>query len=201
MTIKPDKKLLTKIWLTLLTITSFVLIPMVSAHIIINIFDPQDADKLMPILWLVAAGLLAAMWIITIPVAILWVKHLSYQIKDDRIIIHKGILARIQQNIPFRAITDFMLYRSLYDRFLGTGVIRVQTAGQSANATGYEGQLSGLIDWESLHVELKNRLKKIHGGTSPTTVAGGGNDSEVSAIEKMLVELRKIRELLEKAQK
>ncbi|OPX33911.1 hypothetical protein B1H10_04785 [candidate division KSB1 bacterium 4484_188] len=80
---------------------------------------------------------------------------------QDRITIHKGILTKVQQNIPYRSITDFILHRSLYDRFLGLASIRVQTAGQSTTATGYEGNVAGLLNWEPLIQDLRGRVKSV----------------------------------------
>jgi len=133
------------------------------------------------------------MWIISIPVMILWIKNLSYSIEEDRIVIHKGILTKIKQNVPFRMITDFMLERTLYDRFLGIGSIKIQTAGQTQNSTGYEGKLSGLIDWERLHEKLRSDLSRIESGKANQTDSAKGD-----ALSEILLELKKISGILEK---
>ena len=83
-----------------------------------------------------------------------------YSIEEERITIYKGILTKMQQNIPYRAITDFMLHRSLYDRMLGLASIRIQTAGQTHSPTGYEGNLAGLINGDNLLGELRERVQK-----------------------------------------
>ena len=41
---------------------------------------------------------------------------------------HKGILTKVQKNIP----------------------IRIQTAGQTQTPTGYEGNIARIVDWEGL---------------------------------------------------
>ena len=138
------------------------------------------------------------MWGISAPIIILWIKNLSYYIEDDRITIYKGILTKQQQNIPYRAITDFILHRSLFDRFLGIGAIRIQTAGQSRTATGYEGQLSGLVEWDDLHQQLRGKLKPLHPIAEATTVAE--KTTPISSDEKLqqiLEELKAIRKVLE----
>ncbi len=138
------------------------------------------------------------MWIISIPIVILWIKNLSYQIEGDRISIRKGILTKVEQNIPYKAITDFMLHRSLYDRFLGIGSIKIQTAGQTQNTSGYEGKLAGLLEWSKLHQELQKKLETFHSEMSATTVTERkpvpvkGNEQQ-----QILLELRKIRKILE----
>ena len=129
----------------------------------------------------------------------MWVKNLKYFIESDRIRIHKGILTKIQQNIPYRAITDFQLHRSLYDRFLGIGSIRIQTAGQTQTPTGYEGNLAGLVDWNDQMIELRKFVKKFHGEYKDNEPI---NDpklySQGDVFEKMLYELKEIKTLLSK---
>jgi uncharacterized membrane protein YdbT with pleckstrin-like domain len=111
--------------------------------------------------------------------------------------IHKGIITKTKQNIPFRAVTDFILQRSLYDRILGIGSIKVQTAGQSQTNTAYEGNLVGLLDYDRLHDELREKIKVLHPISSenlqPKTT---GIDGEV--LEDILAELKQINRNLEK---
>jgi putative membrane protein len=159
MQIKPDKKLITKNWLTLLTTSVLIVIAGILCHILIPLSPKATSAQVGAIVWPIAIAAIVLMWLIGVPVVILWVKNLSYHIEDERVTIHKGILTKIQQNIPYRAVTDFMLHRSLYDRFLGLASIKIQTAGQGQSATGYEGKLSGLTDWDSLHAELRDKIK------------------------------------------
>ena len=131
---------------------------------------------------------------------ILWINNLEYLIKDERVMIYKGILTKIQKNIPYRAITDFVLHRSLYDRFLGIASIRIQTAGQSQSATGFEGNMAGLLEWDSLHKDLRGKLKKLHPvseslGTREMLKPTGEQDVQ----QEILSELKAIRKALEKS--
>ena len=117
----------------------------------------------------------------------------------ERITIYKGILTKVQQNIPYRAITDFILHRSLYDRFLNIGSIRIQTAGQSKTVTGYEGQLSGLAQWEDLHQQLRGKIKNLHPFADATAVAEKAAPvSTDNRLGEILEELKAIRKVLEK---
>ena len=125
------------------------------------------------------------MWLVAVPIIVLWHRNLSYAIEPQRIVIRKGILTRIQQNIPFSMVTDFRLQRSLYDRALGIGSIQVQTAGQGVTGTGYEGKLAGLESWGDLHEDLRGRIR----GTTVLT-----DDVDLGDI---LDEIREIRRVLE----
>lgn len=195
-TVKPDQKYYTKcVWVSL-TLSGMVILITAIAHLIINL---AGGDPLAPkVIWLVAAGIIGVIWIIIYPIVRLWVKNLSFTIYDDRITIFKGILTKRQQNIPFRAVTDFVLDRSIYDRVLGIGSIRIQTAGQSQSSTGYEGTLTGLVEYESLHEELRDEIKKLHPYSEALATREPDAVSSGRVLPRILEEVRAIREMMEK---
>ncbi len=195
MEIRPDKKLITKSWLTLITISILIVLFACVLLIIPTLDKDIDFTQFTYYLWLIIIGLILLMWIISAPIMLLWIKNLSYFIEDDKIVIKKGILTKIKQNIPFRMITDFMLERTLYDRWLGIGSIKIQTAGQTQNATGYEGKLSGLINWDELHEKLRSDLTKARSSTKEISESP---EVDKEALENILIELKKISSILEK---
>lgn len=193
--IKPDKKYYTKnIWMVI-TIIVLIVISVAVTNFIITLADGDPFAK--TVLWWIALGCVISMIVIVYPLSHLWIKNLSYIIREDRVTIHKGILTKTKQNIPYRAVTDFVLHRSLYDRFLGIGSIRVQTAGQSQTGTGYEGNLAGLLEYDNLHGELREKIKVLHptssGNIQPKTT---GTNNEI--LEDILDELKKINRNLDK---
>ena len=197
--IKPDKKLLTKQWLILLTLSILLLFLALLLQLLLPLDREVDARELAVSLWPIILVVITLKWIILVPILTIWIKNLKYILEEDRIIIHKGILTKLQKNIPYRAITDFVLHRSLYDRFLGIASIRIQTAGQSQNPTGYEGNMAGLIKWEELHRSLRNKIKSLH----PSSEALGLTEkeplpSDKEVLQKILDELKAIRRALEK---
>jgi uncharacterized membrane protein YdbT with pleckstrin-like domain len=130
-----------------------------------------------------------------------WVKNLQYFLGEERITIHKGFLTKIQQNIPYRAITDFMLHRSLYDRWLGTASLRIQTAGQSSSQAtlGYEGNLAGLVEWEDLPRDLREKVKEYHRTAYSNLPRDTGlRPGKEEILEQILQELKAVRKALEK---
>jgi len=195
-TIKPDKKLFTKTVWVLLTVSAFVLLGVSLVHLIIHIAggDPNAP----PIIWLIAAIAVIVMWLIAYPIAKLWIRNLAYVIQEDRITIQKGILTKTQQNIPYRSITDFILQRSLYDRILGIGSIRIQTAGQSQSPSGYEGNMAGLIEHERLHDQLRGKLRLLHPTSEALTTHEPVQKSTEQILDQMLQELKAIRKNTEK---
>ena len=198
MEIKPDRKLLIKQWFVLLTVSLFFVLVGIILQLLIPLKENVSSNQVSAILWPIVFGIILLLWVISVPIIILWIRNLAYHIQDDRISIHKGILTKVQKNIPYRAITDFMLHRSLYDRFLGIGSIRIQTAGQSQTATGYEGSLSGLIDYDTLHTELRKKIKMLHPISESITTHEIGNKSDEKVLIQILEELKEIRRNTEK---
>jgi putative membrane protein len=197
MEIKPNKNLFTKQLYVLLTISFLVLLVAAILQLTIPLNPKVSAGDVATILWSIVFGVIFLLWLIAVPIIKLWIKNLSYFIDEDRITIHKGILSKIKQNVPYRAITDFQLHRSLYDRFLGIASIKLQTAGQSPTATGFEAKLSGLIDWDDLLEQLRAKVKRLY----PSSVTLETNESianDKDLLEKILEELKGIRNALEK---
>jgi len=198
--IQPHRKLLVKQWLILLSVSLLLALVAILLQFLVPLMAGVTLREVTTILWPITFGLILIMWAIAAPIAALWIRNLAYVIEEDRIAIHKGILTKIQQNIPYRAITDFMLHRSLYDRFLGIGAIRIQTAGQSQTVTGYEGQLAGLIQWDDLLQQLRKKVRKLHPMAEAVTVAEPATQQRSEdRLQQILRELQSIRKMLEKA--
>jgi uncharacterized membrane protein YdbT with pleckstrin-like domain len=197
--LRPHKKLFIKQWMILLTISVLLAVIALLLQLLIPLDKNVDSRELAAVLWPITAGVILLKWLLFVPILTLWVKNLRYIIEDDRVIIHQGILTKVQKNIPYRAVTDFILHRSLYDRFLGIASIRIQTAGQTQTPTGYEGNIAGLIEWEDLHKDLRNRIKALH----PYSAALGMTEkapaatSESDLLRLVLDELRAIRKAIE----
>lgn len=190
--LKPDRKFLVKgIWI-FLTLSAILAFFVALIHLILYLMD-GDMEAAV-ILWIVILSIILAMWVIGYPFLYLWYKNLEYRIYEDRVCIHKGILTKTQQNIPFRAITDFALVRTLYDRFLDIGSIKIQTAGKHmSSSSAYEGNLAGLVNYEELHTDLRERVKKLHPGSETVTTVQAEKPTETEVWQEMLRELKEIR--------
>jgi len=197
MEIRPDKKLFTKQLYVLLTISFLVLIVATILQITIPLDPKNTAIGVAEILWPIVLGVIFLLWLIAVPIIKLWIKNLSYYIDEDRVTIHKGILSKIKQNVPYRAITDFQLHRSLYDRALRIGSIRVQTAGQKANPSGYEATLSGLVEWDNLLEQLRAKVMILYPKSGAVTT-GSTLQTEKEILQNILNELKEIRISLSK---
>jgi len=145
------------------------------------------------IMWLIGSLCLLIMWILSSFISYLWIKNLEYIVHTDRVTIHKGILTKTQKNIPFRAITDFALEKTLYDRFLNIGSIKIQTAGQSHEPSGYEGKLAGLMEYEKWHSVLREKIKALYPVSESVTTAEPVSISDTKILEQILDELKEIK--------
>lgn len=194
--VKPDRKYLVRCTWILLTITGTLIVSAAILHLILYLTG-NDPEAGM-ITWIVTAVTILVMWFISYPILFLWIKNLEYVIWDDRVSIHKGILTKTVQNIPFRAITDFALVRTLYDRILKIGSIKIQTAGKSIQSGGsqYEGVLGGLLDYESLYTELKTKIRSLHPVSDSVTAVSSPRASQDFLLQEILQELKEIRKNL-----
>lgn len=196
MTLTPNPKFVTKQLMTLVTVTILIV---VFGAIMVKYFpyldEEIDPESFGRVTWIVFYAMIAALWVVAVPSIILWYRNLSYYIEEDKVIIHKGVLGKVQQNIPYRMVTDFRLVRSPYDRILGIGSVQIQTAGQSGNGTGYEGKLEAMIDWEGVHQELRHRLADYRGGLADAGRADSADRSSGNEAETLQLILNEIREM------
>ena len=188
---KPDKKYFTKVLAIQLSITLLVALVVTIISLIINAAGGDPQAKY--IIWLIALIGLVLMWVILTIVSFLWIKNLKYEVLSDRVKIYQGILTKTQKNIPIRMITDFALVRTLYDRMLGIGSIKIQTAGQSHQPTGYEGKWGGLIDYEKRHEALRERITALHPGSESIAAIETSTKSDATVLEEILAELKSIK--------
>jgi uncharacterized membrane protein YdbT with pleckstrin-like domain len=193
--IKPDRKYFTKCFWIHLTITGTALLALAIINLIIHLTDGDPYA--IGLLWLIGSACIVLFWIISYPITYLWIKNLSYIVREERVTIHKGILTKTQQNIPLRAVTDFALQRTIYDRILGIGSIKIQTAGQTKSPTGYEGSLSGLLDYEAWQTELRQKIEILHPLSVGTATTETSMKTDEGILVQILDELKKIRTSLE----
>lgn len=188
----PHKKLVTKSLLVSL-ISSFFSYLFCGVIIHLVALTKKPVPDFFDWLWLITVLAFLFTFVLSVPFIILWIRNLKYIIQEDRVTIHQGILTKIQKNIPLRAVTDFILERSLFDRFFGIGSIKIQTAGQSPSSTGYEGKLSGLLDYEAIHEDLRQRIGKLHPVAEAATTVEPQHVSNETLLKQILAELKEIR--------
>lgn len=200
MEIKPSiSQLFKKEIYTLLTISIFVILTFLVIHILVVTFDTETSNSdFIRYVWPWPLYSILVWWLIGPGLRYLWFINLHYSIESERVVIQKGILTKKNISIPFSAVTDFTLNRSLFDRWLGIGSLFVQTAGQGPQSAIHEGRLDGLVEFESLYHELRAKVKAYRGsqqqdGAPP--VVEPNTDAEV--LQAILEELKHIRRKLD----
>ncbi len=195
MDLRPDiSKLMRREIYTLLTITTVVILSVLIIQTLVVNLDPEvENAEFVKFVWSWVAGGLIALWLIVPWLLYLWITNLRYSIEDERVVIHKGIITKKSVSIPYSAVTDFTLSRSLYERWLKIGTLMIQTAGQSPQGGGQEGKLEGLIEFESLHSTLRAKVKAYRGSQqaskSPTA---DSPSSDVEVLQSILEEIKRI---------
>jgi len=197
MELKPDLgKLMRREVYSFITISLVIIICMfIIQALVVGLDDEVTNAEFVKYAWSWVAGFLIVVWVIVPWFQYLWAINLKYTIDDERLVIDKGIVFKKSVSIPYFAITDFTLSRSLYERWLDIGTILVQTAGQGAQAGGHEGRLEGLVEFDDLHATLRSRVKNLRGSQSvETPVAPLEGDAEV--LNSILDEIKKINRKL-----
>jgi uncharacterized membrane protein YdbT with pleckstrin-like domain len=183
--LRPDKLYLKKYVYFILLVTVIIYIFFVPFCLIIF----KEGGPGLFILFLGTVGWLALGAIILL-FSKLWIDRLSYIIKDSSITIYRGIFTKIEQNIPDNKVTDFVLYRDLFDRFLGMGSIKVQTAGASGQS-GFEGVLNGILDYEKVHTNLREKLVSTQTSTESVKSTNVSNETVLVDILSELKDINK----------
>ena len=195
--LRPDKLYFKKQIYILLLVT--VIIYIFFTPFCLFILGEKDSGSLVLILGSIGILILGSIgWLVLCFFILffskLWINNLSYIIKDSSITIYKGIFTKIEQNIPDNKVTDFVLYRDLFDRFLGMGSIKVQTAGASGQS-GFEGVLNGILDYEKVHTNLREKLVSTQTSTSNESVKSTNVSNETVLVD-ILSELKDINKKL-----
>ncbi len=79
--------------------------------------------------------------LLTLPVFILPIlshvkrSMIRYRLTDSKIEIAQGILVRTTRNVPLRSLQDVTVSRSILQRLLGLGDIRLEDAGEGSGST------------------------------------------------------------------
>jgi membrane protein YdbS with pleckstrin-like domain len=77
-------------------------------------------------------------------------RGLFYEIHEDKVIMHAGVITRSMTHVPFQMITNLRLRRDPLDRLFKLGTIDIQTAGQ-AEHHGTTESLIGLRNYKEIY--------------------------------------------------
>ena len=83
-----------------------------------------------------------------------YLRRISARLTTNAVEIRKGVFFRKEATIPLNRITDVRLHDGPVMRYYGLRGLRVETAGQSGQDAGSEGDLVGVVD----AAEFRNRI-------------------------------------------
>lgn len=98
----------------------------------------------------VVVGVLASWWAI---IPFLRWRTTTFTLTNHRLITRTGILNKTGTNLPLARVNDVTFERSLSDRVLGCGTLRVQTAADAGPVV-----LTDVPDVEDVHVTMSELI-------------------------------------------
>jgi membrane protein YdbS with pleckstrin-like domain len=180
--------------MVMITLIAFLIL--LGAGILSSLISLDDPGVGLVIMGIAIVGD-ALFWVIGMVLSIPYFRSLRYQVLEDEVIVHVGILTHSVKHVPYRTVTNITVKRDIFDRwFFNMGSLSIQTAGMSGQS-GAEENLVGLENVQEVYEIVVTELRKFRGAMPPTTVQEGtlGNGNK-----EMLAEVQAIRELLEKAE-
>jgi putative membrane protein len=121
-------------------------------------------------------------------------RTLQYRFDEEGIAMCWGLLFRKEIYLTYRRIQDIHVNRNILHRWMGLGVIAVQTASGSAGA---EMTIEGILDLEPLRDYLYAKMRGAKGQDMPVSVEQG-TAAAVAQQDEALALLVEIRDALRK---
>ncbi|MGQ9581836.1 MAG: PH domain-containing protein [Armatimonadota bacterium] len=194
----PDKALL-KLYYVYLTIPATICLVVISvANLLAFLYLGADVALVVTI-FLYAAFLLAVLLIL------FWIpryfRSITFLLEANRIVFDRGVWWKRKSYVPYNRITNVDVVQGPLSRIFGLGKILIQTAGYSAATGGSsniyaEIAIFGVKNFE----EIKDTVLKIVSERKPVAVEVAPESYAGDVDIQILLELRRIRELLETQQ-
>jgi membrane protein YdbS with pleckstrin-like domain len=106
--------------------------------------------------WLIAAGLIAAMWIVIFLVLLYKQHSVHYRLTDQRFIHERGLLSRVTDRIEVIDMDDITFRQGLIERMLNVGTITIT----SSDKTHPEIKLPGIDDVRNVATRMDDARRR-----------------------------------------
>lgn len=186
--IVPDRAYLAKLYVNTLLIFLFLIFPWVLMGLI-----PELGLTYVLLFFVVNALWLVPTFALLIP---LYYRSIRYELRDDEIVVLKGVITRSVKVVPYRTVTNLVLDRGPVDRLLGLGTLKVETAGFSGQARS-EAILAGLRDYDAVQALVREELRRYRAFSGATTTEVPAVEAEPEQVfGQLLQEVREIKAIL-----
>lgn len=190
--LKPDRDYLASLYIWTVVIFVLFILPWILLGLV-----PELGWRYV-LLFLVVNALWMLPTFVLLP---FYFRSIMYELKDDEIVVYKGIITRSVKVVPYRTVTNLHLTRGPIDRILGIGTLRVETAGYSGKAAA-EARLVGLRDYDFVHTLVREQLRRYRAISGATTTEGAPPAAvdlgREAVLAQVLEEVREIKEILKK---
>jgi len=194
-TFRPSPKYLSKLRLIITMVALAILVSGVLLGWLMS-FDPEIGVGGFRTVVLVVAIVDALWWVPGMLLTGPYYRSLSYEVRDDEVIVRAGIWTKSVKHVPYRTVTNLTVKRDILDRWLfGLGTLNIQTAGMSGQ-TGAEERLVGLPNVQEVYELVATELRRFRGGMAPTAAEVEAAPAEV--LNEILAEVRAIRQSLDR---
>jgi len=177
-----------------------------------TILQAADFDTKLPKYWMAQALLMMLVTIVFIPVIPFWLffgwnfhrkqyARLECHLTDRSLNIRKGLIFRVEKNIPLDKIQDVGLREGPLLRWLGLASLVVETAGQSNPQAGADAHLVGVVNAPAFRDAVLDQrdpvVANLRGPAAPAALpSAAAKDAGRSSAEAEL--LREIRDSLQR---
>ncbi len=118
-----------------------------------------------------------------------------YRLTEDDIEHRRGVWFKSTTEVPYNRITNVGTHQDPVQRYVGSGQVKIQTAGSSAQ-TGAELTITGIGNFEEIQQAVVDRVKAKKASTAVESFEEEDH-AKGDVNRQILEEIRQIRTLLE----
>jgi uncharacterized membrane protein YdbT with pleckstrin-like domain len=192
LTVKPSRTYLTKSYVAIALVALAALL----CALLIGALITLDEDVGVEAVWWSLGVAMGVNLLWGVPAILLmgpYFRSLRYEIHEEQVVMHVGVITRSVKYVPFRTVTNMTVKRDPLDRLFDIGSLAIQTAGTSGT-TQAEQRLVGLENPQAVYELAVRALRRFRGAMSPTAADVDEEDLLLAILE----EVRGIRESLER---
>ncbi len=134
----------------LLMITLLAFLILLGVGILAALISLDDPGKGLGLMGITIVGV-ALFWLVGMILSVPYFRSLRYEVLEDEVIVHVGILTHSVKHVPYRTVTNITVRRDIFDRwFFNLGSLYIQTAGMSGQS-GAEEKLVGMENVQEVY--------------------------------------------------